>query len=66
MSECCTGEYSHPGCGACGSQLEINGVEQAAIGVPLAARYLDRYDQEQRFTVGYHVTAIRGLKRWSA
>jgi SAM-dependent methyltransferase len=30
-----------------------------AIGVPLAAWLLDRFDQEQRFTVGYHVTAIR-------
>lgn len=30
-----------------------------ALGVPLAARILDRFDQEQRFTVGYHVTAIR-------
>lgn len=27
--------------------------------VPLAAHRLDRYDQEQRFTVGYHVTARR-------
>jgi ubiquinone/menaquinone biosynthesis C-methylase UbiE len=30
-----------------------------AIGVPLAARLLDRFDHEQHFTVGYHVTAIR-------
>jgi SAM-dependent methyltransferase len=30
-----------------------------AIGVPLAAKLLDRFDHEQRFTVGYHVTAIR-------
>lgn len=30
-----------------------------AIGVPFAAQLLDRFDQEQRFTVGYHVTAIR-------
>jgi SAM-dependent methyltransferase len=30
-----------------------------ALGVPLAAKWLDRYDREQRFTVGYHVTAIR-------
>jgi hypothetical protein len=30
-----------------------------ALGVPLAARLLDRFDREQRFTVGYHVTAIR-------
>lgn len=29
------------------------------LGVPLAARFLDRYDREQRFTVGYHVTAVR-------
>lgn len=27
--------------------------------VPLASHALDRYDREQRFTVGYHVTAIR-------
>ena len=30
-----------------------------AIAVPLAARLLDRFDHEQRFTVGYHVTAVR-------
>jgi ubiquinone/menaquinone biosynthesis C-methylase UbiE len=30
-----------------------------AFGVPLAAKLLDRFDHEQRFTVGYHVTAIR-------
>lgn len=30
-----------------------------ALGVPLAARLLDEFDREQRFTVGYHVTAIR-------
>jgi ubiquinone/menaquinone biosynthesis C-methylase UbiE len=30
-----------------------------ALGVPLAAKFLDRFDREQRFTVGYHVTAIR-------
>jgi SAM-dependent methyltransferase len=30
-----------------------------ALGVPLAAKLLDRFDREQRFTVGYHVTAIR-------
>lgn len=28
--------------------------------IPVAARVLDRFDHEQRFTVGYHVTAIRG------
>ena len=27
--------------------------------VPLAAALLDRYDREQRFTIGYHVTAVR-------
>ena len=27
--------------------------------IPVACRYLDRYDLEQRFTVGYHVTAIK-------
>lgn len=30
-----------------------------AIGVPLAAKVLDRFDRESRFTVGYHVTAVR-------
>jgi SAM-dependent methyltransferase len=30
-----------------------------AIVVPLAAKLLDRFDKEQRFTVGYHVTAVR-------
>ncbi len=30
-----------------------------AFSVPLAAKLLDRFDHEQRFTVGYHVTAIR-------
>ena len=30
-----------------------------ALAVPVAARLLDRFDSEQRFTVGYHVTAIR-------
>jgi ubiquinone/menaquinone biosynthesis C-methylase UbiE len=30
-----------------------------ALGVPVAAKLLDRYDLEKRFTVGYHVTAIR-------
>jgi SAM-dependent methyltransferase len=30
-----------------------------ALGVPLAAKLLDRFDREQRFTVGYHVTAVR-------
>jgi SAM-dependent methyltransferase len=30
-----------------------------ALGVPVAAKVLDRFDSEQRFTVGYHVTAIR-------
>ncbi|MEO7405008.1 MAG: class I SAM-dependent methyltransferase [Burkholderiales bacterium] len=29
------------------------------VVVPLAARVLDRYDYERRFTVGYHVTAVR-------
>jgi SAM-dependent methyltransferase len=31
-----------------------------AIAIPLACGYLDRFDREQRFTVGYHVTAIKG------
>jgi ubiquinone/menaquinone biosynthesis C-methylase UbiE len=30
-----------------------------AVGVPLAARLLDEFDHEKRFTVGYHVTAVR-------
>jgi SAM-dependent methyltransferase len=30
-----------------------------ALVVPLAAKLLDRFDKEQRFTVGYHVTAVR-------
>lgn len=30
-----------------------------AVGIPLAARLLDRFDHEKRFTVGYHVTAVR-------
>jgi ubiquinone/menaquinone biosynthesis C-methylase UbiE len=30
-----------------------------AVGIPLAARLLDQFDCEQRFTVGYHVTAVR-------
>ncbi len=30
-----------------------------ALGVPLAAKLLDPFDHEQRFTVGYHVTAVR-------
>lgn len=30
-----------------------------AIGVPISAKLLDRLDHEQRFTVGYHVTAVR-------
>ena len=30
-----------------------------ALGVPFVARLLDQFDHEQRFTVGYHVTAVR-------
>jgi ubiquinone/menaquinone biosynthesis C-methylase UbiE len=30
-----------------------------ALGVPVAARLLDKFDRERRFTIGYHVTAIR-------
>jgi SAM-dependent methyltransferase len=30
-----------------------------ALAVPLAAKWLDRYDADQHFTVGYHVTATR-------
>lgn len=30
-----------------------------ALAVPLAARCLDRTDRERRFTVGYHITAVR-------
>ena len=29
------------------------------FALPLACNYLDRFDREQRFTVGYHVTAIK-------
>lgn len=31
-----------------------------ALAIPLACSYLDRFDRERRFTVGYHVTAIKG------
>jgi len=30
-----------------------------AIVVPVAAKVLDRFDREQRFTVGYHVRAVK-------
>ncbi len=30
-----------------------------AVAVPLAAKFLDRFDMERRHTVGYHVTATR-------
>jgi SAM-dependent methyltransferase len=30
-----------------------------AFAVPLACSALDRYDREQRFTVGYHVSAVK-------
>jgi ubiquinone/menaquinone biosynthesis C-methylase UbiE len=30
-----------------------------ALGVPIAAKLLDRFDAEKRFTVGYHVIAVR-------
>jgi ubiquinone/menaquinone biosynthesis C-methylase UbiE len=30
-----------------------------SLGLPLAASLLDRFDGEKRFTVGYHVTAVR-------
>jgi SAM-dependent methyltransferase len=30
-----------------------------ALLVPLVAKFLDRFDCEQRFTVGYHVTAVK-------
>lgn len=29
------------------------------IGVPIAAKLLDHFDREHRFTVGYHVSAVR-------
>lgn len=29
------------------------------LAIPLIAKLLDRYDREQRFTVGYHVAAIK-------
>lgn len=28
--------------------------------IPIACRYMDKFDKEARFTVGYHVTAVRG------
>jgi SAM-dependent methyltransferase len=31
------------------------------IALPLICKWLDRYDSEQRFTVGYHVTAKRAV-----
>jgi ubiquinone/menaquinone biosynthesis C-methylase UbiE len=31
--------------------------------VPLAAKFLDRFDEEKRFTVGYHVRAVRRGER---
>lgn len=31
-----------------------------ALAIPLACSCLDRFDREKRFTVGYHVTAIKG------
>ena len=30
-----------------------------ALAIPVICRFLDRFDREQRFTVGYHVTAIK-------
>ena len=30
------------------------------LAIPLLCRLLDRFDREQRFTIGYHVTAIKG------
>ena len=30
-----------------------------ALAIPVACRFLDRFDREKRFTVGYHVTAIK-------
>jgi len=30
-----------------------------ALVIPLACSYLDRFDREKRFTVGYHVTAVK-------
>ncbi len=37
-----------------------------ALLVPLIARVLDRFDREQRFTVGYHVTAVKRANAGSA
>jgi len=34
-----------------------------ALAIPLACSYLDRFDREKRFTVGYHVTAIKSEGR---
>ncbi|MBX9592544.1 MAG: class I SAM-dependent methyltransferase [Hyphomonadaceae bacterium] len=37
-----------------------------AVVVPIGAYLLDRFDREQRFTVGYHVTAVRAGKSSAA
>jgi hypothetical protein len=31
-----------------------------ALAIPLVCRFLDRFDRERRFTVGYHVSAVKG------
>jgi SAM-dependent methyltransferase len=31
-----------------------------AFAIPLICSYLDRFDREKRFTIGYHVTAVKG------
>ena len=36
-----------------------------ALAVPLAAKLIDRFDREQRFTVGYHVTAVKCVRHAS-
>jgi hypothetical protein len=34
-----------------------------ALVVPLVAKFLDGFDRGQRFTVGYHVTAVKRAGR---
>ncbi len=36
------------------------------IAVPVACKLMDRFDRERRFTVGYHVTAIRQARPGSS
>jgi len=36
------------------------------IAVPVAAHFLDHFDKEQRFTIGYHITATKRAKGHSS